>query len=87
MFTNLQFWIETVAIVAAVLFIPTYLGFVHASAAAILAYVGVGSVAMATGEQLQFGSPVRLGISDLAIWCGVMTGLGGSAYLLALLLI
>ena len=87
MTTNPQFWIESAAIAAAVLLIPTYLGFVHASVSAILAYVGVGSVAMATGEQLQFGQPVDLEVSDIALWCGVIAGLGGSAYLLALLLI
>lgn len=82
-----QTWIEAAAIAAAVLLIPIYLGFIHASAAAGLAYVFVGGTAMAVGEQLQFRFDVELDLGDLALWFAIIGGVGGIAYLLALLLI
>ena len=80
-------WIEAAAIAAAVLAIPAYMGFIHATPAAALAYFVVGGTAMSLGEQLQFRFDVEIDLADIALWCAAIAALGGLAYLLALLFI
>jgi hypothetical protein len=82
------FWVETGALVAAVLLIPIYMGFIHVAPAGAIAYAGVGGVAMAAGEELQFRPSVRdLTFSDVALWTAAIAGAGGLGYVLALLFI
>ena len=82
------FWVETSALIAAVLVIPAYMGFLEVAPTGAVAYAGVGGVAMAAGEELQFAWAMpKLTAWDIALWTGAIAGVGGFAYLLALWLI
>ena len=79
---------EAGATLAAVLLIPIYMGFIHVAPAGALAYAGVGGVAMAAGEQLQFDSRLdQVTLWDIVLWTMTIASVGGVAYLLALLFI
>jgi hypothetical protein len=83
-----EFWVETGALVTATLLLPIYMGFIHVAPVGALAYAGVGGVAMAAGEELQFGPTVRnVTLWDVVLWTCAIAGVGGLAYLLALLFI
>ena len=83
-----QFWIETGALVAAVFLIPVYMGFIHVAPAGALAYAGVGGVAMAAGEELQFRANLRdVTLWDILLWTAAIAGAGGLGYWLALIFI
>ena len=83
-----QFWIETGAALAAVLAIPFYMGFIHVSALGAAAYAGVGGVAMAVGEDLQFGiQRPALTFWDVGLWIAAIAGTGGVAYVVALIFV
>jgi hypothetical protein len=83
-----EFWVETGALIAAILLIPAYMGFIEVAPAGAVAYAGVGGVAMAAGEELQFAwAAPKLTVWDVALWTGAIAGVGGLAYLLALWLI
>jgi hypothetical protein len=84
---NSGFWIETGAAVTAVLLIPAYMGFIHVAPAGAIAYAGLGSVAMAVGEELQFSPHPSLSLWDIGLWAAAIAGAGGTAYVLALLFI
>lgn len=84
----IQFWIEAAATAAAIIVIPLYMGFIHVSVSAAVAYAGVGGLAMALGEGLQFGRGfLAVAIVDVILWSGVILCAGGLIYGLALLLI
>lgn len=82
-----EFWIETAALFAAVLFIPLYMGLIHVAPMGAVAYAGVGGVLMAAGEDLQFGWKLDVTLDDVLLWAASIAGLGGIAYALALILI
>ena len=88
MLSSTEFWIEAVATAAIVLLIPFYMGFIHVTPAGAAAYAGVGSIAMAVGEDLQFGiHSLQITFWDVALWGAAIAGSGGVIYLLALLLV
>ena len=83
-----HFWIETSAIGTALLLIPLYMGFIHVSPPGAAAYAAVGGLAMAVGEELQFGSRgMRVTLWDVLLWGAAIAGAGGVAYVLALVYI
>lgn len=82
-----ELWIEAAAFLAAVLLIPLYMGLVHVPPSGLALYVAVGGVAMAIGEELQFGAAWDVTIHDVLLWAAAIAGGGGLAYLLALLLV
>lgn len=84
----MHFWIETTGLLAVVLVIPFYMGFIHISRVGAAAYAGVGGFAMAIGEELQFRfQAVRVTFFDVALWCASIGGVGGVTYVLALVFI
>jgi len=86
--SNTEFWIEAGATAAIVLLIPFYMGFIHVAPLGAAAYAGVGSVAMAIGEDLQFGvQSLQVTLWDIALWGAAIAGSGGTIYLLALLFV
>ena len=88
MMSPAEFWIEAGAVIAAIVLIPLYMGFIHVPPAGALAYAGVGGVVMAVGEDLQFGRPLPVPTwQDVLLWCCAIAGAGGIVYLLSLLLI
>lgn len=91
MISETEFWIETGALMAALLVIPFYLGFIHVSPGGAIAYAVLGGVAMAIGEQLQFPGPalpsLREFITDILLWSAAISGVGGLIYVLALVLV
>jgi hypothetical protein len=79
---------EAGATLAAVLLIPIYMGFIHVAPAGALAYAGVGGVAMAAGEELQFDSSLdQVTLWDVVLWTMSIASIGGVGYFLALLFI
>ena len=83
-----ELWIETLAMLAAVLLIPIYMGFIHLSPLHMLAYAGLGGLAMAIGEDLQFrAGPWDLQLWDILPWAVAIAVAGGAAYVLALIFI
>ena len=81
-------WIETGALLAAIVLIPLYMGLIHVAPLGAAAYALVGGFAMAIGEELQFRfdlNQIRLG--DVALWAASIAGVGGIIYALALWLI
>jgi hypothetical protein len=88
MLSTTEFWVETSATATVLLLIPLYMGLIHVSPVGAAAYAGVGGVAMAFGEELQFGlEPIRVTAVDVLLWVGAIAGSGGTLYLLALWLI
>ena len=88
MLNKFEVGFEAGATLTAVLLIPIYMGFIHVAPAGALAYAGVGGVAMAAGEELQFDSSLEhVTMWDIVLWTMAIAGAGGVAYLLALLLI
>jgi hypothetical protein len=88
MLSKFESSLETVATITAVLLIPIYMGFIHVAPVGALAYAGVGGAAMAAGEELQFRQGLReMTLSDVALWALAISGVGGIAYLLALIAI
>ncbi|MGZ8282646.1 MAG: hypothetical protein ACXWUN_06795 [Allosphingosinicella sp.] len=88
MLSNTEFWVETSATATVLLLIPLYMGLIHVSPVGAVAYAGVGGVAMAVGEDLQFGlAAVRPSLVDVLLWACAIAGSGGIFYLLALWLI
>ena len=86
--STIEFWIEVGATATVVLLIPFYMGFIHVTPAGAAAYAGVSSVAMAIGEDLQFGiHTLQVTFWDIALWGAAIAGSGGVIYLLALLLV
>ena len=86
--SSTEFWIEAGATAAVVLLIPFYMGFIHVTPIGAAAYAGVSSVAMAIGEDLQFGlHSLQVTFWDIALWCAAIAGTGGAIYLMALLLV
>jgi len=83
-----HFWIETCAILGALLVLPAYMGLIHVSPAGAVAYAAVGGVAMTIGEQLQFGlRRLSVALADVLLWGAAFLAAGGTAYVLALILI
>lgn len=90
MLSDFEFWVQASATAAVVVLIPLYLGFVHVGPGGAAAYAAAGGVAMTVGEHLQYRLR-RLDLADLlldaALWGAAIAGIGGLAYLLALLFI
>ena len=88
MLNRFETGLELGATLATVLLIPIYMGFIHVAPAGALAYAGLGGVAMAAGEEIQFDSNLeQVTLSDVILWTMAIAGVGGVAYLLALILI
>ena len=88
MISTAQIWIETSACIAALFLIPLYMGLVHVPPVGALAYAGVGGVAMAVGEELQFeASLLDVSLADVPMWSAAIAVGGGIAYALALFLV
>ena len=88
MLSNFEAKLELGATLAAVLLIPIYMGFIHVAPAGAVAYAGVGGTAMAVGEHIQFDHGLdQLSLWDVLLWTVAISGTGGLAYVLALLLI
>ncbi len=81
-------WIETGALLAAIVLIPLYMGLIHVAPLGAAAYALVGGFAMAIGEELQFRFKLdQISIGDIALWAASIAGVGGIIYALALWLI
>ncbi len=90
MISELEFWIEAAAIAAVATLIPVYMGFIHVAPLGAAAYAALGGCAMALGETLQFGGhsvDAREFAIDSAAWGTGIAGVGGIAYVLALIFI
>jgi hypothetical protein len=88
MLSKFESCLELVATIAAVLLIPVYMGFIHVAPVGALAYAGVGGAAMAAGEELQFREGLgAVTLWDIVLWALAISGVGGLAYLLALIAI
>ena len=88
MLNRFETGLEAGATLAAVLLIPIYMGFIHVAPVAALAYAGVGGVAMAAGEELQFEAGLgEVTAWDVVLWTLAIATVGGVAYLLALIFI
>ena len=83
-----ELWIEIAAIAAVVLLIPTYMGFIHVNAIGAIAYAAIAGMAMTLGEELHFPARERqLSVPEIGLRIAAVAGIGGLAYLLALVLI
>lgn len=88
MLNKFESWLEIGATFAAVLLIPIYMGFIHVAPVGAAAYAGVGGVAMAVGEEVQFRTSLKqVTLWDMVLWAMAIAGVGGVGYVLALILI
>lgn len=80
---------EAVAVFAAALAIPFYLGIIHLPVSQLLLYSGAASAAMTTGEFIEAPERrkggARIFILDSALWFAMIASIGGAAYLIALI--
>ncbi len=81
-------WIESGALLGALVLIPFYMGLIHVAPLGAAAYALVGGLFMAIGEELQFRFDLqRIRLADIILWAASIAGIGGIIYVLALLLI
>lgn len=89
-----EFWIESIAVVIAVLLLPFYIGYIHIGLPGALLYTAAAGAGLALGEELQFSSYHLSQLPDLpdlageiALWSVSVAVVGGIIYLLALILV
>lgn len=88
MLSTRELWVEIGAIFSIALLIPAYMGFIHVGVAGAAAYAAIGGVAMTLAEELHFPPKEReIRLSDIALRIAAVAGLGGVAYVLALIFI
>ena len=88
MLSTSELWVEIAAVLAVLLLIPAYMGFIHVSVVGAAAYATVAGIAMTLGEELHFPRGQRqLSLWDIGLRIAAIAGVGGIAYGLALLLI
>ena len=81
-------WIETSALLSALVLIPFYMGFIHVDPMGAAAYALVGGIGMAVGEELQFRFDLQdIELADIGLWAASIAGVGGIIYALALLFV
>ncbi|HET9429156.1 MAG TPA: hypothetical protein VFO69_12430 [Allosphingosinicella sp.] len=81
-------WIETGALLAALVLIPFYMGLIHVDPLGAMAYALVGGLLMAVGEELQFRFTLHgITLADIVLWAASIAGVGGVIYVLALIFI
>lgn len=88
--SDTEIWLELGGILAVVLLLPFYMGFLHVELMWAASYAVAGGFGMAAGERVHSDKlawqPRHL-LPDVLLWSGAICGVGGIAYACAWLFI